>query len=164
MKYNVFVGEVVSFNYNGGSNPGERRLVEMLEVTPTLWRTWDFDKGDLRSFNPSKASNIKFVNDDYVKTVELSDLPSSVNPDKLMEGFEQDGYLVHQTDNRIVAVKTKTDVKSTRLVGGKNYVKIGDIFLMCTQEGGVNIDTYDDHINDATIADLIAVMTNIDIL
>ena len=103
----LFGGEIVEFNYNGGSNPGSKRLVYVLSTTQKNITVWDFNKSELRTFNRSKISNVRFLDDNEYKVLKLNDLPKATNITGLIYDFDDEGYKVYSNDDEIVAVMSK---------------------------------------------------------
>lgn len=57
----VKAGQVIRFTYDGGSNPGAVRVVEVKEVDYGLFKTRDLVSGELRSFSTSRIKNLEKV-------------------------------------------------------------------------------------------------------
>lgn len=109
----VYVGDIVSFIYNGGSEPGEVRLVYVQDIERsginTKMTCFDFNKQAVRTFLYRKIVDINIVDETRIKTTELADLPSAVTCGDMVNGYARDGYLTYITNDAIIAVLPRAD-------------------------------------------------------
>ena len=100
---NLYVGDVVTFKYDGGTHPGSVRTVCILEVGKTI-QCWDFNKKLARNFSFDKISDVTYRD---AKLVELDTLPGNIHPNTIVEGFEQEGLSAFHSENTnsVYAVK-----------------------------------------------------------
>lgn len=109
----LYENDLVSFTYNGGSNPGATRTVLILKAEGNNYRAWDFDREDARTFNPAKMSNIRFPEH---KALSLDILPESLNVTELAAKYQKDGYKTFVNGETLFAVK----VKKPRFIEGRS--------------------------------------------
>ena len=114
----VFIDDVVTFTYGGGSDPGSKRLVLALNgSTNSYVKAWDFDREDLRTFSRNKMSNVRLLDEDEIKRVNLDCLPSSFGKQELIDGFTSTGYKCFASGDLIIAVKPKYTAADCKLRG-----------------------------------------------
>lgn len=119
----LYDGDIVEFNYDGGSDPGSKRVVYVLGgSTNKNIMTWDFDKETLRTFSRSKIRNVRFLEDNEYKIVQLDNLPKTLIAENcIAEDFEDEGYKVYANGDEVVAVKP---TKKNNLLRGYSNGKI----------------------------------------
>lgn len=110
-------GEVLTFRYNRGSNPGSYRLVYVLGYKGIGNRTlqcWDFDREAPRCFCQNEMAYIVKL-ETSVKKVNLANLPDDLaDGDDIAERFQKEGYDTYNDDNVVVAVKRQPPIKVER--------------------------------------------------
>lgn len=104
-KWKMYSGDVVSFNYNGGSTPGATRRVYVKSVDGVLAYCWDFDTQDVRNFKIDNITNVHFI--ENVKIVDITELPKSVTASNIASAFKRDDYKTYCTSTSIIAIKNK---------------------------------------------------------
>jgi hypothetical protein len=163
-----YKGEVVEFTYDGGSNPGEARVVLVLEDNNGRnIKAWDFAKEAVRTFNPNKISDYKFV--DNFKSVPIESLPHGC-VDNIVTEFINQGYFVYHGAEDIVALKpsTKTTKKNTNKLRGYNnlrkitFINNNHEYVSLKIEGdySVTLNYNGSNIYGATVDDLVNAITS----
>ena len=181
----IFKGDIVEFCYNGGSNPGRKRLVFVLGENSSTINTWDFEKQTMRTFFRNKMSDIRFLNTktDSLKTIYMSSLPKDfTSTDHIRNCFEQEGFLcyVDNEEELIVAIKPQPkqpeiSANVYKYVNGSCKplepketiniylnVRAGKCVGLYITDGEVTVHYGDKKIVNPTIAELKAWVANLD--
>lgn len=106
----MFENKVIEFVYSAGSNPGEKRVVFVTDVTPTAYTGYDFDRKAVRRFLTSRLTGAIKVQS-AAKIVEVNSLPSAVRADTIERGLAADGYEVYNDGGYVVGATLPTKRK-----------------------------------------------------
>jgi len=105
-------GQIYSFNYQGGSNPGAKRLVLITNSSENIYLIgMDNDTQEFRSFTKSKITNcFKLENQDYrvVNQDDLAHLPTAYQDlAQLAKDYIDDGFDIILLHNKVLYVIEK---------------------------------------------------------
>lgn len=129
----LYTGDVVEFNYAGGSKPGAKRVVYVLNGgTSSYVRAWDFDKGELRTFTLSKISNHRYLSDEEMNVISVDNLPKAV-ASTITRDFNNEGWKTYKSGDMVVAVKPNISIDTT--LKGSWYGRT----ISCTTKKGTKI-------------------------
>jgi len=94
--FNGTVGSAIEFQYDGGSHPGETRIVYITNIPHAgLIQGYCFNRQDIRNFSVADMSGIKFVSVSRLKTDVL---PKDIAP--IIKGFQADGKVAFHDPTR----------------------------------------------------------------
>jgi len=156
-------GNVVRFNYAGGSNPGSRRLVYVISVLDRNLKTWDLDKNEPRNFAYGNCSNTVVQNSDSLCTRMLNDgLITS-----LQNSWLEDGYCSYYLEDSNLLIRFKNEPEYT-----VTFDKTTRSTAFASLKGGVGINenglvTYDvdgkrvTHNRDATALEIMQAIASL---
>lgn len=107
-KVAVFAGDLVSFVYKGGENPGQKRTVLILSDSTTRSKTFQaycFTRNSIRTFSLSKVDSVEGLRGDAYYIHELSFLPKSLQDGSVMaKAYEAEGKSTYIYDGFLYAV------------------------------------------------------------
>jgi hypothetical protein len=172
----LWTGDIIEFEYNGGTNPGKERTALILENGAKNVSTWDFTKEELRTFTRSKIENVRFLEDDEYCELTISHLPQKLqDPAALCSAYNDMGYKCYCGNDNIIAVKVKPQV-NTKMIGYQNIKAIcftapnGNYVRLCIEPTGnrlgncdVSLEVNGDHVtHEATAENLMDVFDSQD--
>ena len=100
--------EVVSFKYNGGSEPGKTRRILVTHKDKRIIGGYDIDKQAYRNFLKERVSELQIID---ASIVSMGDMPDR-DRDLLEDFFSDRDFNVYRTNDYLVAIAEEEVVVS----------------------------------------------------